>query len=311
MGKEIKVLMVDDEERFRQTTSKLLKKRGFDTTIAKSGEEAIDLIKSQPQDVVILDIKMEGMDGHEALAEIKKIDPNVEVIMLTGHGTPDSAITALNNRAFDYLSKPCDLDTLSAKIHDAYAAKYHGIKREEKKAKDIMIHIDDYTIVSMDTTAKEAIEKLMASFKSSISSNRLMETGHRSILVHDDKNDITGILCIMDLIQAVMPAYLVSSATWTALPSRTPKPFMADSVQYSSMFWDGLFTTLTKSLGLKKVKEIMSEAPYQVDENANLMEVAYIMYRKRIRRIIVTANGKIVGIIREQELFFEMANVLL
>ncbi|MEA1966624.1 MAG: response regulator [Thermodesulfobacteriota bacterium] len=300
MAKKIKVLMVDDEERFRETTSKLLKKRGFATTIAKNGEEAITIIKDKPQDVVILDIKMDGMDGHEALTEIKKIDPEVQVIMLTGHGTPDSAIKAFVKQAFDYLNKPCDLDTLSAKIHDAYTAKNHGVSRETKKARDIMLHIDDYTTVNVDTSVQEAIKKLMESFKSSVSSSRLMETGHRSLLVFDDKKKLAGVLCIMDLIKAARPAYLSA-----------PKPSMADSVQYSSMFWDGLFTTQTKAMVDKKVGDLMSETPSVVDENTNLMEVADLMYSTQLRRIIVTANDNIIGIIREQEIFFEMANIIL
>ena len=88
MTEKIKVMMVDDETRFRDTTSTLLTRRGFVTTMAASGEEALSMIKKTPQDVVILDVKMEGMDGHAVLAEIKKIAPETQVIMLTGHGKP-------------------------------------------------------------------------------------------------------------------------------------------------------------------------------------------------------------------------------
>ncbi|MCD4744405.1 MAG: response regulator [Desulfobacteraceae bacterium] len=300
MANKIKVLMVDDEERFRETTSKLLRKRGFATTIAKNGEEAISIIKDKPQDVVILDIKMDGMDGLEALTEIKKIDPDVQVIMLTGHGTSDSAIKALVREAFDYLNKPCDMDTLSLKINDAYKAKHHGTNGGDKNARDIMIHIDDYTIVNVDTTVKEAIKKLMDSFKSFVSSTRLMETGHRSLLVFDNRDELAGVLSIMDLIEAIRPAYLSA-----------PKPSMADSVQYSSMFWDGLFTTQSKDIADKRVGDFMSEAPIIVDENANLMEVADLMYKTNMRRIMVSGNGRIIGIIREQDIFFEIANIIL
>ncbi|MBU2644872.1 response regulator, partial [bacterium] len=72
MTQKINVMMVDDEAGFRDTMSRLLTKKGFETTIAASGEEAIGLIKKKPQDVVVLDVKMKGMDGHAALAEIKK-----------------------------------------------------------------------------------------------------------------------------------------------------------------------------------------------------------------------------------------------
>ena len=84
MGKKIRVLMVDDEEQFRSTTSKILTRRGYETTVAESGEAAIQILKKSSQDVIVLDVKMPGMDGHDALREIKKIDPKVQVIMLTG-----------------------------------------------------------------------------------------------------------------------------------------------------------------------------------------------------------------------------------
>lgn len=74
MGDKIKVLMVDDEEKFRSTTKKILQRKGFETLLAASGEEAIDKLDEHP-DVVILDVKMPGMDGHQALEEIKKLLP--------------------------------------------------------------------------------------------------------------------------------------------------------------------------------------------------------------------------------------------
>ena len=292
--------MVDDEEQFRATTSRLLNKRGYDTTIAGTGEEAINILEGKPYDVVVLDVKMPGMDGHEALSQIKDINPEIQVIMLTGHGTPDSAKKSLIRNAFDYLNKPCDIDILCSKINDAYAAKHHGEPREEKTARDIMLHIDDYTTVTMNDTIKETIQKLMESFKGLVSSSRIMETGHRSLLVFDQNNELVGILSILDLIKAVRPAYLSA-----------PKPSTADSIQFSSMFWTGLFTTQTKALADKKVADIMSESPPHVDENTNLMEVADLMYRKRLRRVIVTSNDRVIGIVREQELFFEMANIII
>jgi CheY-like chemotaxis protein len=301
MLKQIKVLMVDDEERFRETTSTLLKKRGFITTIAASGEAAIEVIKKTPQDVVILDIRMGGMDGHEALAEIKRISPAAEVIMLTGHGTPDSAAKALTKDAFDYLNKPCDIDLLAMKIQDAYTAQKIGKKQRDKKVSDVMLGIDVYSTITMDATVKEAMEKLNLSFRSSIASSRLMETGHRSLLIFDNTNkEPVGILSIMDLLKAVRPAYLSA-----------PKPSTADSMQYSSMFWDGLFYTQTKAMANKKVKDFMGDMPPMIDEETNLMEVANLMVTTGLRRLIVKKDGRVTGIIREQDLFFEMANIIL
>ena len=83
MTKQIKVLMVDDEKRFRDTTKKILMKKGFETILAENGEEALEKIKQDP-DVVILDIKMPGMDGHEALAKIKKLRPALPAQAISG-----------------------------------------------------------------------------------------------------------------------------------------------------------------------------------------------------------------------------------
>jgi len=299
MAGKIRVLMVDDEEQFRATTSKILTRKGYETAMAGSGEEAVEMLKKNPQDVVILDIKMPGMDGHQTLAEIKKINADIPVIMLTGHGAMDSAKESLKTGAFDYLSKPCDIDLLAAKINDAHAMVKKGI-REEKKAGHIMIPLEDYTTIDMESTVKEGIERLKKSFETCVSTGTVMETGHRSILVFDRKGALAGILSILDLIEALRPAYLSA-----------PKPSMADSLQYSPMFWVGLFTSQAKALVNKKIGDIMSDPPPVIDEDANLMEVADRMFTTKARRLGVTRKGKVVGVLREQELFFEIARIVL
>jgi len=300
MGDKIRVLMVDDEEQFRASTSKILTRKGYETTMAASGEEALRILREKPQDVIILDIKMPGMGGHEALAQIKEICPQVQVIMLTGHGTIDSARDSLFTGAFDYLTKPCDIDLLAAKINDAHTTGRKGFPLQEKRARDIMIHVDDYSTVMDTHTVKDAIEQLKRSFEGFVSSSRVMETGHRSLLVFDQKGELVGILSILDLIDAARPAYLSA-----------PKPSMADSMQFSPMFWSGLFTTQVKALALKKVGDVMSASPPGVDEDTNLMEIADLMYREQVRRVIVRRQGKVIGIVREQEIFFEMARIIL
>lgn len=300
MEKKIRVLMVDDEERFRETTGKMLSKKGYETTMAGSGEEAIDIIKKTPHDVVILDIKMPGMGGDEALSEIKKIRPATQVIMLTGHGAEESAKEALVRGAYDYLTKPCDINLLAAKINSAHAATLQKEVKREKCAGEVMIPIDDYSSTSEESTVREALQQLKQSFESFVSTSRVMETGHRSLLVFNKNRDLVGILSIRDLLAAVRPAYL--SAT---------KPSMADAIRYSPMFWTGLFTTQAKALAKQKVGDIMSEPPLEVDADTNLMEVANLMYTQHRRRLVVTSKGEIVGVLREQELFFELAEIIL
>ncbi len=298
MNETIRVLMVDDEEQFRATTKKILDRRGFTTLVAASGEEAVEKLKEQP-DVVVLDVKMPGMDGHQALQEIKKRAPKLPVIMLTGHGALPSAQEALAEGAFDYLSKPCDIDLLAMKITEANEHGKRAVMPAEKRVMDIMIPLQEYTTITQDQTVKEAIATLRESFTSRISTSRILETGHRSLLVFDSKGKVQGMLSILDLIQAIMPAYLSA-----------PKPSTADSIQYSPLFWRGMFGREITKLGKRKIRDLMSPAPAVIDPQANLMEAAYTMHKEKARRLLVAEEGNALGIIREQDLFFEMERIL-
>jgi DNA-binding response OmpR family regulator len=298
MSKKIKVLMIDDEEKFRLTTKKILNRRGFDTLLAAGGEKAIELLEEGPE-VVILDIKMPGMDGHDTLQEIKKRRPNLPVIMLTGHGALASAQEALNQGAYDYLTKPCDIDLLASKITDAYRHSKVEVDLEEKTVREAMIPIEDYTTLDQNSTIRDAVFKLRESFSTKVSTNNIMETGHRSLLVYDDNDKIIGILAIIDLLKTIMPAYLSA-----------PKPSMADSIQYSPMFWSGMFKIEISRLASKSIKDVMSPAPSSIDANSNLMEAAYTMIKLNQRRLTVEWSGEIVGVIREQDLFFEIEKIM-
>jgi len=116
----IKIMLVDDEERFLSTTEKLLTKKGIAVITANSGSKALEILQHKHIHVVILDVKMPGMDGNETLKEIKRQFPLVEVIMLTGHATVDSAIDGLKSGATDYLMKPTEIDELIAKATEAF-----------------------------------------------------------------------------------------------------------------------------------------------------------------------------------------------
>lgn len=117
------VLMVDDEKDFLNTLTKRLVKRGLDITCANSGEEALSVVNGKKIDVVVLDVRMPGIDGIQTLKDIKKINPLIEVILLTGHANIDVAMKGMKIGAFDYLMKPIDIDELLYRIQDAYANK--------------------------------------------------------------------------------------------------------------------------------------------------------------------------------------------
>ncbi|MCU0573872.1 MAG: response regulator [Syntrophobacteraceae bacterium] len=117
------VLLVDDEVEFLETLVKRLAKRKLQVTGVTSAEEAIQILGKQSVDIVVLDVKMPGMDGLEALRQIKSTSPDVEVIMLTGHANVEAAIQGMELGAFDYLMKPMDIDELLYKLQDAYKKK--------------------------------------------------------------------------------------------------------------------------------------------------------------------------------------------
>ena len=117
---KMKIMLVDDEERFLETTQKLLARRGYDAITAASGREALDQLQGRHIHVVILDVKMPLMDGIATLKEIKKRFPLVEVIMLTGHATVETAIEGLKSGATDYLMKPIAIEELVQKAEEAF-----------------------------------------------------------------------------------------------------------------------------------------------------------------------------------------------
>lgn len=121
--KDIKVLVVDDEVAFANTLAQRLKMRDLNVGTAYNGEEALSKVKEKEPDVIVLDLKMPGMHGMEVLREIRKAYPNVQVIILTGHGTDKDEEEAKKLGGFDFLRKPADIDHLEHKIRKAFQEK--------------------------------------------------------------------------------------------------------------------------------------------------------------------------------------------
>ena len=116
----IRLLLVDDEVGYVNVLSNRLSKRNFEVSKATSGTEALRILRRKTFDVAVLDLKMEDMDGIEVLKIFKKMVPEMEIIMLTGHGSAEAAQEGLDQGAFDYLTKPCELDELIKKVKKAY-----------------------------------------------------------------------------------------------------------------------------------------------------------------------------------------------
>jgi sodium-dependent dicarboxylate transporter 2/3/5 len=126
-----RVLLVDDEEHFREAMKKQLSARGYYVLDEKNGFDAIKVVRHKNPEVVILDQKMPVMDGIEALQEIKKVRPEVQVIMLTGHGSTDDATETGKHDVFKYMEKPCGIEELVQTITAARQARIHAMARNE------------------------------------------------------------------------------------------------------------------------------------------------------------------------------------
>ncbi len=136
---KIRVLLVDDEKDFVETLAERLEVRGFEVKTCFSGNEALDLVQTHEFDVIVLDVLMPGKDGIETLRDIKALNPLIHVIMLTGHGTVETAIQGMKLGAYDYLLKPTETTELLEKITKAYTLKAEHEERIRKAEIDGII----------------------------------------------------------------------------------------------------------------------------------------------------------------------------
>ena len=300
MNRTIRVLIVDDEERFRTTTVAILARRGFEAKAVGSGFEAVEQVKKGEFDVVVLDVQMPGMDGNRALRDIKKTKPDTAVLILTGHGTPGSALAGLHDGVFDYLLKPCPIDVLASKIREACALK-SGLSEKEPKVKHIMMPLSSFGTIYENQTVDDAVKVILDGFSQALSTSGLRETLHRSILVLDKHDDVVGIITFTDLLRGMRPPHM------RLLDEKLP---MADALYLESPSYSGMFTIMARDLATKTVRAIMPDAPPVIDANSNLMKVAVGFLNLNVRRLLVTDGTKIIGVIREQDLFFQMANIV-
>ena len=135
----VKILIVDDEKDFVEMFSLRLTRQGEKVSTAYSGQEALDLLEKTAIDVVILDIRMPGMDGIETLKKIKAAHPLVEVILLTGHGSTETAVEGMKEGAFDYLMKPADFEDISKKLANAWKHKDEQEERIRKAEAKLLL----------------------------------------------------------------------------------------------------------------------------------------------------------------------------
>lgn len=138
---KINLLIVDDEVSFLDSIRKSLEARDFNVIAVDRGEKAIEAAKKNPIDVALVDLKMPGINGEETLKALKAEHSWMEVVILTGHGTIDSAVECTRSGAFSYLQKPCDLNELLEALKEAFKKKVMNRKKIEQKKMDELLKI--------------------------------------------------------------------------------------------------------------------------------------------------------------------------
>jgi CheY-like chemotaxis protein len=292
------IVIADDEPRFRETIAKILERKGFVVTAVETGIQVLELLQTVSPQVILLDVRMPDLGGDEALPRILAMKPRCRVIILTGHGDLASARKAQATGAFDYLCKPCDTDILVERIIDAVnAPRFEGVR--ERTVTEIMIPIEDYTCIQASSTVGEGIKQLRIASENFISSGLIMDSGHRAVLVFEG-DELVGVLAMRNLIQAVRPDFLSSGHDGAAR-----------CTQFSPLFWSGLFTIRVHTLESRCVREIMNPRPPVVGCDVSLTEVAHLLCEENRRRVAVQRDGRIIGVVREQELFREISRLIL
>jgi DNA-binding NtrC family response regulator len=151
----IKLLVVDDETDFLEALAERLEIRDVDVTAAGNGEEALDLLRKEDFAVALVDLRMPGMSGEELLKQLKKERPLTEVIILTGHGSLDSAVSCLREGSYHYLQKPCELERLMEVLTEAYRLHVQNKLQVDAERMDKLVGI-----ASTGSSARDILDKL-------------------------------------------------------------------------------------------------------------------------------------------------------
>jgi len=146
MAKEkINLLIVDDEEQFLKSTAKRLEIRGFNVIAVDRGAKAIEAATEYPIDIALVDLKMPGMSGEQTLEALKKRHQWMEVVILTGHGSVDSAVECTKSGAYSYLQKPCEWERLLCVLVEAYKKKVMNKLNIKEKRMNELLEMSTYS----------------------------------------------------------------------------------------------------------------------------------------------------------------------
>jgi DNA-binding response OmpR family regulator len=286
----IRVLLVDDEKDFREITSRTLSRRGFEVDAVDGGPSALEYLHAQRPDVIVLDLKMEEMDGIAALRRIRSEHGLIPVIILTGHGSFDSALAGIKLEIVDFLQKPVDIDRLAERITVLQNQPRVAVL-SEPLVKDMMVPPDTYPSIQLE----ESIGELLGRIEERLLANDISgEETRRSMIVRDENGVFVGMVEIADILSLIVPDYLLNSA-------------------YRS-FFTGMFLAQCKILGEQLVGDVLdfeAEPVISIDTQTPLMEAAVLMADHHLEELPVIEDGKLVGLIRDVDVLRQMHKLVL
>jgi CheY-like chemotaxis protein len=272
MNDKIRVLLVDDEEAFLKGTARILGFRGFDVSTALNGHAAVEAVQERAGfDVVVLDIKMPGMDGIETLSEIKRLAPETQVIMLTGHATLSSGTQALRKGAYDFLMKPCDPEDLIEKIREAYQTetiRKNPVLWARKLVREITLHPIRHLHPS--APLRDALEAMR---------RESVEEAVEEVFILGGHGGVVGVLTKRDLLERAQRFHPGEPLDWNKLLDQP------------------------EILPDEPIKGIMRHDPVSTQANAFLTDAANQMIVHNVRSMPVLRAGKVLGVIRIQDVF--------
>ena len=283
--KTVRLLLVDDETEFRDAAGQALRRQGFEVSEAGSGEHALELLPKDRPDLVILDLKMGGMDGIEALTQIRKLDPDLPVLILTGHGRYEHALAGIQLGVVDFVQKPVEMEILGARIRELVRGGKRPLR--EKSIMELMVPAELYRRISMDGTVRDATLALQEVQRQDVAAGDT-DRGRRTLVVFDQAGEFKGLIRAEDIVRLVVPSFLVESP-------------------YSS-YLTGMFLAQAKVVGRLPLREVLKTPP-TLDVGAPLLEAAYWLVSRRLSHLPILKDGKLVGILRPEDIYQEIATL--
>jgi len=273
--KPIRVLLIDDEERFVLNLAKLMRSRGFEVATAFDGPSGVAAAE-RGVDVVVLDVKMPGMGGIEALRRIKEACPETEVLMLTGHADVETGIDAMREGALDYLMKPCDIDDLVAKIREAH--EIEDIKRRPVLwPRRLVKEITWPSFVRLEAADPLSRALDVLTRQAGISSRE-------ELYILDAEDRLQGVITRRDLVAAARPEPSGPPISWEEL---TANPQWLPDQPLAAVMRTG--------------------QPVAADPEVDLAEAARRMLEAKVRCLPVIENGRVTGIVRLSDVLTHLA----